>query len=71
MGASLLSPQLGRLVAIFLPTATVIGMLSAFFRIAVRSEGNASTVSVLNEAGAPESSANAERIVRVIADELK
>ena len=41
------------------------------YRIAVRSEGNASTVSVLNEAGAPESSANAERIVRVIADELK
>lgn len=41
------------------------------YRIAVRSEGNASTVSVLNEAGAPETSANAERIVRVIADELK
>jgi len=28
-------------------------------------------VSVLNEAGAPETSANAERIVRVIADDLK
>ncbi len=41
------------------------------YRIAVRSEGSTSTVSVLNEAGAPESSANAERIVRVIADELK
>jgi outer membrane protein assembly factor BamC len=41
------------------------------YRIAVRSEGNASTVSVRNEAGAPETSANAERIVRVIADELK
>ena len=41
------------------------------FRIVVRSEGEASTVSVLNEAGAPESSANAERIVRVIADDLK
>ena len=41
------------------------------YRIAVRSEGNSSTVSVLNEAGNPETSANAERIVRVIADELK
>jgi len=28
-------------------------------------------VSVLNEAGAPETSANAERIVKVIADDLK
>ena len=41
------------------------------YRIVVRSQGEATTVSVLNEAGAPESSANAERIVRVIADELK
>ena len=41
------------------------------YRIVVRSQGDATTVSVLNEAGAPESSANAERIVRVIADELK
>lgn len=41
------------------------------YRIVVRSQGNLSTVSVLNEAGAPESSANAERIVRVIADDLK
>ena len=41
------------------------------YRIVVRSQGEASTVSVLNEAGAPESSANAERIVRVIADDLK
>ena len=41
------------------------------FRIVVRSVGEATTVSVLNEAGAPESSANAERIVRVIADDLK
>jgi hypothetical protein len=31
----------------------------------VRSQGESTTVSVLNEAGAPESSANAERIVRV------
>ena len=41
------------------------------YRIVVRSQGNSTTVSVLNEAGAPESSANAERIVRVIADDLK
>ncbi|AVP59127.1 outer membrane protein assembly factor BamC [Pulveribacter suum] len=41
------------------------------YRIVVRSEGGQSTVSVLNAAGAPESSANAERIVRVIADDLK
>ena len=41
------------------------------YRIVVRSQGEASTVSVLNEAGAPESSANAERIVRVIAEDLQ
>lgn len=41
------------------------------YRIVVRSQGDSTTVSVLNEAGAPESSANAERIVRVIADDLK
>lgn len=38
VGATLLSPLLGRFVAVILPTATVIGMLSAFFRIAVRSD---------------------------------
>ncbi len=41
------------------------------YRIIVRSQGDATTVSVLNEGGTPEASANAERIVRVIADELK
>ncbi|VTU31206.1 outer membrane protein assembly factor BamC [Variovorax sp. PBL-E5] len=41
------------------------------FRILVKSQGEASTVSVLNEAGVPESSANAQRIVQVIADDLK
>ncbi|WP_298207966.1 outer membrane protein assembly factor BamC [Acidovorax sp.] len=41
------------------------------YRIVVRSEGQSTTVSVLNEAGAPEASANAERIVRVITDDLK
>lgn len=41
------------------------------YRIVVRSEGEKSTVSVLNAAGAPEASANAERIVRVLSDDLK
>ncbi len=41
------------------------------YRIAVKSQGENSVVSVLNEQGAPESSANAERIVKVIADDLK
>jgi len=41
------------------------------YRIVVRSQGDSTTVSVLNEAGAPDTSANAERIVRVITDDLK
>ena len=41
------------------------------YRIIVKSQGEASTVSVLNEAGAPEASDNAKRIVQVIADDLK
>ncbi len=41
------------------------------YRIAVRSQGEATTVSVLNAQGAPEASANAQRIVQVIADDLK
>ena len=41
------------------------------YRIAVRSEGNSSTVTVQNASGAPESSANAQNIVRVLADDLK
>jgi outer membrane protein assembly factor BamC len=41
------------------------------FRIAVRSQGEATTVSVLNAAGSPESSANAQRIVKVLADDLR
>ena len=41
------------------------------YRIAVRSEGNASTVTVQNASGAPESSANAQNIVRVLAADLK
>ena len=41
------------------------------YRITVRSQGEATTVSVLNAQGAAESSANAQRIVQVIADDLK
>jgi outer membrane protein assembly factor BamC len=40
-------------------------------RIVVKSQGDASTVSVLNEAGAPETAANAQRIAQVLADDLK
>ncbi len=41
------------------------------YRIALKSQGESTTVSVLNAAGAPETSANAQRIVQVIADDLK
>ena len=41
------------------------------YRIAVKSQGENTTVSVLDAQGAPESSANAQRIVQVIADDLK
>lgn len=41
------------------------------FRILVKSQGDTSTVSVLDGAGAPDSTSNAQRIVQVIADDLK
>ncbi len=41
------------------------------YRITLKSLGEATTVSVLNAQGAPESSVNAQRIVKVIADDLK
>ena len=41
------------------------------YRIALKSAGDATTVSVLNAQGLPESSANAQRIVQVIVDDLK
>ncbi len=41
------------------------------YRIAVRSQGESTTVSVLNASGVPETSANAQRIVKVIADDLR
>ena len=41
------------------------------YRIVVRSVAEASTVSVLNASGAPETSVNAQSILRVLADDLK
>ncbi len=41
------------------------------YRITVRSQGESSTVSVLNANGAPETSAVAQRIVQLLADDLK
>ena len=41
------------------------------YRISVKSEAEKTTVSVLNDQGTPDSSANAQRIVQVIADDLK
>ena len=41
------------------------------FRINLKSQGESTTVSVLNASGVPETSANAQRIVQVIADDLK
>jgi outer membrane protein assembly factor BamC len=41
------------------------------YRILVRSQGESSTVSVLDATGAADTSANAQRIVKVIADDLK
>ena len=41
------------------------------YRIAVVSAGDTTTVSVLNASGAPDTSANAQRIVKIIADDLK
>ena len=40
------------------------------YRIALTSQGDSTTVSVQNASGAPEASANAQRIVKVIADDL-
>jgi outer membrane protein assembly factor BamC len=41
------------------------------YRILVKGTDSASTVSVLNAAGAPDTSANAKRIIQVLADDLK
>jgi outer membrane protein assembly factor BamC len=41
------------------------------YRITVKGEGQTTTVAVLNAGGAPEASQDAQRIVQVIADDLK
>jgi outer membrane protein assembly factor BamC len=41
------------------------------YRIALKSEGNKTVVSVLNSTGVPEASTNAQKIVQLIADDLK
>ena len=41
------------------------------YRIAVRSQGESTTVSVLNAGGTPEASTTAQRIVQLLADDLK
>ncbi|WP_427915553.1 outer membrane protein assembly factor BamC [Ramlibacter sp. MMS24-I3-19] len=41
------------------------------YRISVKSQGDTSTVAVLNSQGSPETSDNAKRIVQVIADDLQ
>lgn len=41
------------------------------YRIALSSQGESTTVSVLNASGAPEASENAQRIVKVLADDLR
>lgn len=59
----------GFLSKLFSATATAAAPIK--YRITVKSQGDATTVSVLNAQGAPEASANAQRIVKVIADDLK
>ena len=41
------------------------------YRVVVRSQNESTVVSVLDAAGAPDASANAQRIINVIVDDLK
>jgi len=61
--------SLNRITGIFSGSKTNVAPLK--YRIAVNSQAQTSTVTVLNESGAPEASANAQRIVKIIADDLK
>ncbi len=45
--------------------------LASKFQIAVKSQGESTVVSVLNNQGAPDTSASAQRITKVIADDIK
>jgi len=51
--------------------ATATGPAPQQYRIVVRSQGSSSVVTVLNSSGAAESSNNAQRIVSILADDLK
>ena len=59
----------GFLSKIFSIAAPVVPPIK--YRITLKSQGEVTMVSVLNAQGAAESSANAQRIVKVIADDLK
>ena len=59
----------GFLAKLFSRSETTVPPLK--YRINLKSAGESTTVSVLNADGAPENSANAQRIVQVIADDLK
>jgi outer membrane protein assembly factor BamC len=59
----------GFLGKLFGPSDKAVAPLK--YRIAVKSQGESTTVSVLDANGAPEASANAQRIVQVIADDLR
>ena len=63
------SKESGFLSKLFRATAPSVPPIK--YRITLKSQGDATTVSVLNAQGAPESSVNAQRIVKVIADDLK
>ena len=58
----------GFLSKIFSPTAATPPLK---YRVLVKSQGEATTVSVLNDQGAVDTTANAQRIVQVLADDLK
>lgn len=57
---------LSKILSVATPAVSLIK-----YRITLKSQGESTTVSVLNAQGAAESSANAQRIVKVIADDLK
>lgn len=54
---------------LFSPSASAVAPLK--YRISLKSQGDSTQVSVVNEQGAQVNSANAQRIVQVIADDLK
>ena len=59
----------GFLSKLFSATASSVPPIK--YRISLKSQGDSTTVSVLNSQGTPESSVNAQRIMKVIADDLK